>query len=72
MERFNPMPFTATEMAISDMMWEGGPSIPAEPAVKNSQFPERRGRIRLDCDPTLRGAEELAMVTGRIERVEPT
>lgn len=46
MERFTPIPLTADEMAISDMMWEGGPPPPFEPKVKNSQFPERNGRIR--------------------------
>lgn len=53
---------------IDRMLWEGCPNA-AEPVVKNSRFPEVGSRRASVTDPVLRGVEELAMATGRIEKV---
>lgn len=76
MERNDPARQADIEFQIARMDWEG-PAMPGtnpEGRVSDERHPSthplRKGRTRFETDPTLRGAEELAMVTGRIERLD--
>ena len=63
------------ENPVTSMVAEGGPLKPGivENGSNPSTHPLRRGAwLRPFTDPTLRGVEEGAMATGRVEILETT